>query len=531
MHRRVVGWQSSPVTETEGGLSAGEIQHRASRGALWTSLHVLVSLPLNVVATVVTARVLDVDGYGRLAFLTVVFAIAQQATDLGYTSATMQWGSRARVSGQDQVLGKYLSQATGFHVFVQGPLLAAVTLLVLHGEDPSLVLAFIAAEVLGLYVSGGALALVLDQRTDQVAKVAMATNVVTQAAVIVAAVQTEDAVPVLVARAFASCLTGLAALTLTRPTLRRAALRPRSPIGVPLGFMRFSIYSWGASCIALLVYSRSEILLLQGLSTAEQTAIYALAFGIAQQLTTPIDALIGPLVPATASLAAGHRDRFVRAVQRATSLASFLAGAVLAVAVPLLFVVFPVLYGEQYRGAAGLVVVLGAMSTLQTASMMTGVVVEAQRRGRELLVANGAALALGAGSSAILIPFAGAWGALVGNCIGQVTSITLLARAAGRGEPPVEWRAFVASGRPWFAALPAVALAVLVGTELAGSIGALGAAPISALIGAVVYIGVARWLRLGPPAADLEATVDALPVRLRRFLRWSTRLVATQAGR
>ena len=95
----------------------------------------------------------------------------------------------------------------------------------------------------------------------------------------------------------------------------------------------------------------------------------------------------------------------------------------------------------------------------------------------------------------------------------------------------MKWRAFVASGRPWFAALPAVALAVLVGTELAGSIGALGAAPISALIGAVVYIVVARWLRLGPPAADLEATVDALPVRLRRFLRWSTRLVATQAGR
>ena len=263
------------------------------------------------------------------------------------------------------------------------------------------------------------------------------------------------------------------------------------------------------------------------MSTAEQTAIYALAFGVAQQLTTPVDALIGPLVPATASLAAGHRDRFVRAIQRATSLASFLAGGLLAVGVPLLFVVFPVLYGEQYRSAASLLVVLGAMSTLQTASMMTSVVVEAQRRGRDLLVANLVALVLGVGASAVLIPFVGAWGALVGNCIGQVVSIALLARAAGLGEPPVAWRIFVAASRPWLAGVPAVVLAVLVGAELDGPIGALGAALVSAVTGAGVYVIAARWLRLGPPASDLDATLDALPARLRPLLRWSASLVAT----
>ena len=508
------------------GLSAGDIQERASRGALWTGLHVLVSLPLNVVSTVVTARVLDLEGYGTLAFLSVVFAIAQQATDLGYTSATVQWGSQARVHGDDALLGSFLSKVTGFHLFVQAPLLVATALVVLRDEPPPLVLGFVVANIAMLYLSGGSLALVLDQRNDRLAQVALATNIVTQVAVILTAVATESAVPVLVARAVASCLPGMAALGLTRATLRWAVMVPRSPRHVPSGFWRFSVYAWGASCIALLVYSRSEILLLQGLSTAEQTALYALAFGVAQQLTTPVEALVGPLIPATASLAAGHRDRFVRAVQRAMALSALLSGGLMAVGLPALFVVFPLLYGEQYAPAAPLVVVLGVMSTFMTATSITGVVVQAQRRGRDLLTANAIALVAGVCVSAVLIPSTGAWGALVGNCVGQCVSIGLLARSAGQGQPAVPWRDLARSLRPWLAGLPAVVIAASAGAALRQPLSGVGAAAVAALLGAVMYVATARALHLGPPTSDVEATLGALPVRVRGAVRWSAAWVA-----
>lgn len=497
-------------------LSRGEIQQRASKGALWTGLHAVVSLPLNVVGTVVIARVLDVAGYGQLAYLTVIFAVLGQVTDFGYTSSAMQWGSRARAMGDEQALHRHLSQVTGFHLVIQAPLAVVASLVILRSEGAAWAAAYAVITFIFLYLSCASLALVLDQRNDLMAKIAMGSNIVAQAAVIVAAVTSRDAVVVLVVRGAAGILPGLIAHVVVRPPLRVAALRPAIPFGTPPGYWRFSFYSWAAASTALLVFSRSEILLLEGMSTAEQTALFALAFGVSQQLTGPVDALIAPLVPATASLIAAHREHLTRAMQRAMSLCSLLAGLLMVAAVPALYALFPLLYGKQYASAAALVVVLGAMSTFQTATSVIGLLVEAQRQGRRLLMANLVALAVNLATALALIPTLGAWGALVANACGQLLSIALLARAAVSGPEGVDVGALLQGLRPWFAAVPGLIVATLSVHLLREPLTALGAALSAALIGVSVYGVLLRMSRSGPSSEDLASLTSSLPQRFQR---------------
>jgi O-antigen/teichoic acid export membrane protein len=515
------------VTEQDAApLSLGDIQHRASRGALWTALQAVVSLPLNVAATAITARILQTSGYGRLAYFIVVFAVLQQATDLGYTSSAVQWGSEARVAGNDAALGRQLSKVTGFHLLVQGPMSLIASVVVLHAEGIVYGLAYGLATFVFLYISCGSLALVLDQRNDVLAKIALLTNVVTQVAVILAAVLTRDAVAVLLARGVTMVLPGLLAVFLTRAPLRSAALAARSLRGSPRGFWRFALYSWAAACIALLVYSRSEVLVLRAASTPAQTGLFALAFGVSQQLTGPVDALVAPLVPATASLVAAHREHVARAVRRALSLSSLLAGLLLAAALPAVYGLFPVLYGAGFAGAGGLLLVLGAISTFQTATGIFVLLVQAERKGRSLLLANGSALILDLALAFALIPFFGAWGAMIANGFGQALSIFLLIRAAVTGSTGISARSAVQGLRPWLAAVPALLLAALVARLGQTSLTALGAAAAAGAVGLGAYVVVLRAFHAGPEREDVLALSATLPEKLRRPVATALSVVA-----
>jgi O-antigen/teichoic acid export membrane protein len=507
-------------------LTRGDIQHRASRGALWTGLQAVVSLPLNIVATAIAARVLHAGGYGELAYLLVVFAVVLQLTDFGYTASAVQWGSEARVRGDDTALQRQLSKVTAFHVFVQGPLALIVSIVVLHAYGIAYGLAYGVTTFFFLYVSCGSLALVLDQRNDVLAQIALVANIVTQTAVIVVAVLTRDAVAVLLARGIATILPGLAALSLTRAPLRAAALATRSLRGSPREYWRFGLYSWAAACIALLVYSRSEIILLRTLSSAAQTGFFALAFGVSQQLTGPVDALVAPLVPATASLMAGHREHVARAVRRALSLSSLLAGILLAAALPVVYALFPALYGGGFDGARGLLLALGVISTFQTATSILVLLVQAQRKGRSLLLANGLALIFDLGLALALIPFFGAWGAMIANGCGQLVAVGSLTWAAVSGPTGVSIRATARGLRPWVGALPALAAAILVARLAQTPLTALGAAAAAGTSGLGVYVLTLRLFRAGPQLDDVSALSASLPRYLRRPVGTALAMVA-----
>lgn len=507
------------MTETAGGrLTPGEIQHRATRGALWTGLQAVISLPLNVASTVVIARTLGTSGYGELAFFTVIFLIAQQVTDLGYTSSAVQWGSAARVEGDDVTLRRQLSDVTGFHVLFQGPLILAASLVILREAGPAYGVAYGVGAAFMLYVSCASLGLVLDQRNDLLAKIAVVTNIATQCSVIAATIVTSDALSVLVARGWLGALPGLGAALVLRKGLRRAALRPRFNRSHPPGFWRFALFSWTASCVALLVYSRSEILVLESLSTAAQTGLFALAYGVSTQLTGPVDALIAPLVPATAGLVSGHSHHVARAIRRALSLSSLLVGLLLAAATPALYALFPTLYGDDFATAGDLFLALAIMSSIQTATNVLNHLLQANRDGKRLLSVNAIALVANLLLAVALIPHWGAWGALIANSAGQLVSVLLIVHAAAAARNGIPLQQILGGVRPWFAALPGLA-AGLTTVVVLRTFSDIGAAAAGGVVGVLLTLATMRITQCGPAHDDAAALTNALPRMLQRPTR------------
>jgi O-antigen/teichoic acid export membrane protein len=106
-------------------LSGGELQRRAVRGSLWTSIHTISSVPVAFLANAVAARALGVADYGTLAFLTVWFAIAVQIANAGFSASIIQWGASAEARGERAQADDLLRRSMGFHVAVELPLLVA----------------------------------------------------------------------------------------------------------------------------------------------------------------------------------------------------------------------------------------------------------------------------------------------------------------------------------------------------------------------------------------------------------------------
>ena len=82
----------------------------------------------------------------------------------------------------------------------------------------------------------------------------------------------------------------------------RAAFKPLRPFRWPPGFSRYSSRVLVAGLVTTLVFSRCEILVLDAYGAAAAAGAFALAAGLASQITAPIDAMLGPLIPAAASL-------------------------------------------------------------------------------------------------------------------------------------------------------------------------------------------------------------------------------------
>ena len=141
-------------------------------------------------------------------------------------------------------------------------------------------------------------------------------------------------------------------VALANPDLRAAALRPRLPRALPAGSGASPSSPPPVSLLYALVFSRSEIVILNAFGDHQALAVFALAYGLAQRLTLPVDTMLGPLVLALSALDAAHPERLRPAFERALRVASvgtaFLGAAALA-GVALLA---PYMYGRRSTASA-----------------------------------------------------------------------------------------------------------------------------------------------------------------------------------
>jgi O-antigen/teichoic acid export membrane protein len=494
------------------------------RGATWTLIHVVVSLPVAFGANLLVARLLGVENYGRLAFLMTFMEVAGGIVSMGLGIGLLQFGSRAHAGGRAEEVRRLLSKSQGFRLLVVAPLLSVAVFLVADVSTSLL----LAAVVFGIWMpaalDGAQFCITIEGRSDLGAKIAMVTNLVTQAAVVLAAWSTRSSDAVWVARLAVAGLMMLVYVAVASPAYRSAVLRPAFPRGFPPGFWRFAIPTGVAGIIGTLALTRTEVFFLTWLSTPEAVGVFALAFGLSNHIFAPAEAMVGPLIPAVSGLHEVDRGSLVAAFQRVLRASSVAIALACAGGLPALAILVPVLYGSEFAAAAPLLLALGAAGAVLTTGGPLSVFTMGRLSGRYLMLANTAALVTDLALALVLIPVWDAWGAVAAISSGALVRFGLLLGGEVRALA-ISTTTVLRQLVPALASIPITVLTYLMLSDLPGH------AVVAALVAPVLALGVLavtlKTSRSGLTEADAGALLRSVPSpvgRLAKPVLWDVTL-------
>lgn len=504
----------------DGGLAPSAIQTLAIRGITWSSASSVVALPLAIAVSVVLARTLGPEGYARFVYLTFIVSLTGSLMDLGFAHAMTRSVSQTFASGELERTRKLLGAALGWNL-VRLPLLCVMVLAIARPGPLGtvLVITVIAVSTAG---AGLVFSLQAENRGATLAKFALVEGLASGAATIGAALAGADATTVWAVSFASGAVVAPAWVVAANPRLRRAALTPRLPRGLTAGFWRFGILSLVSALGTTLVFSRSEIVLLEALDEQRALAVFALAYGLSQRLTTPIDTFLGPLTTALSALGGAHPQRFRAGFERALRLSAvasaFLAGSAL-VGLALLA---PLMYGKAYSGVGLAFTALAVVSLLQSIAQPYTALAYASGRPAILLRALAVALLADVAVALALIPSFGLWGAVAANAVGGLTALALTLRAVAG---PASLR---------LADVPVLRLAGVTGTScaaayaaglLGGSFHDAAGAVAAFALGPASFLALMRATGGVLPKRDIEVLLGILPRRL-NFISGGVRLMA-----
>jgi O-antigen/teichoic acid export membrane protein len=502
------------------GLSARELQGRALRGASWSTLSSMLALPLAIGVSVVLARVLGPHEFARFAYLAFLVPLLYEATDFGYGIATSRSASQAYASGDIETTGRLAGKALGWNLIRLVPVAA----LVLAVTRPSplaavAVLTFLTAAMLS---TGAVVSLNAQNRVDAIAKAAFAQAIVAGGISAGAALAGASGTTVW-ALAWASGIVSIPLwIAAVDPALRRAAFKPLLPRNLPPGFWRYGVTALAAALGGLLVFSRSEIVILEWLEQEQALAVFALAFGIAARLTTPIDTMLGPLVLALSALGEAHPERLREGFDRALRLSCAGVAAIAGTLVVATAFAAPVLFGNQYPHVGLAFAALAVASLVQSAAHPYTALAYAHGRPGIALRALAVALVVDIAVALALIPPFGIWGAVAANALAGVTAIALVARAAAGADSlraagvPALRLSLLAIGSALLAC--AVALPATAVHQLAGAAAAL-------VVGSAAFVAGARATGGLLGGSDASVLLAGLPRRPKSAARLAAALV------
>lgn len=494
-------------------LSKGELQSLAVKGASWTLIHTLVSLPLGFLVNILIARTLGVVDFGRLAYLTSIMAIAQSIMAAGVVSGLIQFGSKAHAAGRTDSVQQLLSGVQAIRLATVVPVLSLVIVSVADIGPWMIALAVVFGIILPTALASAPDTLTLENKTARNAQVAMVVNILSQVAVVAAVLVIGTADSVWVARLIAGSMAFILAAFYVLPAYRHAILRPRFH-RMPSGFWRFSIPAGIAAALATMVNSRVEVVVLTGMSELEAAGVFALAFGLATHLFAPAGALVGPLVPAVSGLREVAPDSVSAAFTRTVRAASTAIGAIVGLLIPSLALLVPVIYGDEFVNVPPVLVALGVGGGLMVIVGPLNAFASARLRGTWLLTVNLVSLAVALVLMFTLIPILGVWGAVIANAAACLTQFISFLVGEARNLR-------IRAGAVIHSLLPyVVGASVTVASWAATS--ALGLHPIPGAIvsfffSALMILGLLWLLRVGLTRADVSAVEKALPARVHRL--------------
>lgn len=230
------------------------------------------------------------------------------------------------------------------------------------------------------------------------------------------------------------------------------AARP-APLGALRGeILRYAGWNTIRIVITLVVWRRSEFFFLDRYSTAEQIAMYSIAFSITTALVRIPDAFVGTLLPAFANLfGAGRMDRIRSGFSRALRLMIIVSLPIAMGAVAVGPELIRVIYGSEYRGTAPVFIIMMATFPLVVLWRLSGSLLQGIGSVRTILNVDIVTIPINIGLAVALIPGHGAVGAAVASVTAQVTGGVILTALSVRKIGPVDWelsvlfRGFVAA--------------------------------------------------------------------------------------
>lgn len=496
------------------GLAPRELQSRALRGATWSSVSSVVSLPVAIAVSVVLARSLGPEQFARFAYLTFLVPLLFTLTDLGFSSATTRLASQSFAAGDLAATRELLGKTLGWNL-LRVPLLSAIVIAIAR-PGPVVGLVIVVAVALTSASVGLLFALHAENRGAANAKLAFLQGIAAGVSSAVAALAGASGTTVWAVNMVSGIIAVPGYLLIANPALRRAALTPRMPRGLPGGFWRYGIAALGVSLLSTLVFSRSEIAILEALGEHHALAVFALAFGLAQRLTAPVDTLLGPLMPALSALAGAHPERmqagFGRALRLSATGVAFLAAA----AGVGTMLIAPVLFGAEYEGVGPAFLALAAVTLVRGAVQPYIALAHAIGRPGILMRANLIALLVDVAIAIALIPPLGLWGAVVANVAGGLLALALMIRMTPGAERLSHSGVPVAR----LVALAAVSSLVAYGLGLAAGELHPGAGALTAFVaGTGCFLVLAGRSGGLLPADDAAVLLRTLPARMPALAR------------
>jgi O-antigen/teichoic acid export membrane protein len=499
------------------------------RGSVWTLASALTAVPVAFVVNVVVVRSLGAEQLGRYGGYLALIAIVTAVLNLGVSDATVQWLAAATARGDRAEQELLVRRCSGYHVLLQGPVLALIVFAVLVPQS----LLFAVLGALGTFLNHAfgtaSVVMTATARNALSARLGMISGTALQVVIAGSAASTGRGVAVYGLQALGSALVPILVFVAVGAPVRRLLLKPTLAPWVGREFSTYALAAALSGVLGLVVFGRSEILVLNASGLVAASGLFLVAAGLAGQITVPMDSLMGPLQPTAAGLLAIEPHRAGELLLRSMRVTAMLGALSLAVVVPVAAFAIPYVYGETFAAARGAFLVLGTVSCLQSIVIPVTYFALATRRAVTVAWVNGAALAVDLALALTLIPSLGLAGAVIANAASQIVALVLLTRviAARFGVSPSEMARTVA---PFAVAVVLVAGAALelarpsalpVQFELLAAI-----APV-----AVLLLVLAAVPSLQLPEGEFRTMVSRLPGRLRPVVTFAARALPLAHGR
>lgn len=491
--------------EAGGRVTAGGFRRRTTSGVLASLVTFAVNTPLSVLAGALVARSLGPAGQGSLASYQFILALLLVIGDLGVGGVLLQRAIAARVEGREAAKLTALQVSLGQRLALQSPVAAGglVVVVAMRGDLWVVVLILLAVPLQQLALQPG----IYFNAQNDLSVLALANIVgsaLSSAVVVTVAVMTRNAELTFATRVAASAVILLLVLAGVR-SFPVAALRPKVDLRAMWAERSVAGPLWVATVLGVVVYSRSEVVFLDFSGLAVAAGVFAVAFGLTQQVTAPIDALSGLLLVSISEVRSADSERGLRF----GLLASRVNGAVLGVVMcgaPALSWAVLFLYGTSFAGAAALILPLLVASCAQSLVHPLQSTALASFRTRGLLLTNLGGAVMDLVLLVLLVPILGAMGAALANMAAQMVSVLLLVWFSLVGDGCAR-RAYLGCYRSWFVAAAATT-ALWGGAQLVTPAAQTGFVASAVLVVGclVIWIGLLRVL----PASS--ATAEEIPL-------------------